>query len=69
MRRCGFVVFWVVCGVCVIRIDVGGTLGDVDVLCVAVFYVAANGSGGGENRLQGDTIKRRIIYIMYSLIC
>ena len=39
MRRCGFAVFWVVCGVCVIRIDVGGTLGDVDALCVAVFFM------------------------------
>ena len=68
MRRCGFAVFWVVCGVCVIRIDVGGAFGDVDVLFVAVFYVVANDSGGGENRLQGDTIKRRIIYIMYSLL-
>ena len=39
VRRCGFAVFLVVCGVCVIRIDVGGTLGDVDVLCVAVFFM------------------------------
>ena len=54
VRRCGFAVFWVV--------------GGVDGLCVAVFYVVANGSGGGENRLQGDAIKRRIIYIMYSLL-
>ena len=69
MCRCGVAVFWVVCGVCVIRIDVGGALGDVDVLCVAVFFMLRQNSSGGENRLQGDTIKRRIIYIMYSLIC
>lgn len=33
--------FWVLCGVCVIRVDVGGALGDVGALCVDVFYVAA----------------------------
>lgn len=61
--------FWVVCGVCVIRIDVGGALGDAVVCFVWLFFMLRqNSSGDGENRLQGDTIKRRIIYIMYSLL-